>query len=92
MTLQQQLRPHMQHMVPLPSIYSPDFIAANQEERAANILLGESKMQHLEQVAPEWVAASSRAKVDVPELSGTRPSKSLGEERSHRASSSVSFQ
>ena len=49
-TLQEQLRPHMQHMTPLPSIYYPDFIAANQEERADNIILGESKMAHLEQI------------------------------------------
>ena len=49
-TLQEQLRPHMQHIVPLPSVYYPDFIAANQEERADNFLLGESKMAHLEQI------------------------------------------
>jgi len=49
-TLQQQLRPHMQHLTPLPSVYYPDFIAANQEERADNIILGESKMAHLEQI------------------------------------------
>jgi len=48
--LQEQLRPHMEHMVPLPSIYYPDFIAANQEERADNVLLGESKQAHLEQI------------------------------------------
>merc|ERR1719502_1404727 len=49
-TLQEQLRPHMQHMVPLPSVYYPDFIAANQEDRADNILLGEDKSAHLEQI------------------------------------------
>uniref|UniRef100_A0A7S2JEE2 inositol-3-phosphate synthase n=1 Tax=Haptolina brevifila TaxID=156173 RepID=A0A7S2JEE2_9EUKA len=48
--LQQQLRPHMENLVPLPSIYYPDFIAANQEERADNVLPGESKMAHLEQI------------------------------------------
>ena len=36
--LQRQLRPHMEAMRPLPSIYAPDFIAANQEERADNVL------------------------------------------------------
>merc|ERR1719252_320004 len=49
-TLQQQLRPHMEGLVPLPSIYYPDFIAANQEERADNVLPGEDKMAHLEQI------------------------------------------
>merc|ERR1719436_40281 len=32
-SLQEQLRPLMKDMVPLPSIYFPDFIAANQSER-----------------------------------------------------------
>ena len=48
--LQRQLRPHMEGIVPLPSIYYPDFIAANQSERADNVLLGESKAAHLEQI------------------------------------------
>jgi myo-inositol-1-phosphate synthase len=38
--LQRQLRPHMQGMVPLKSIYYPDFIAANQNERADHCLTG----------------------------------------------------
>jgi len=49
-TLQQKLRPLMQHMKPLPSVYYPDFIAANQEERADHILPGEDKQEHLEQI------------------------------------------
>jgi myo-inositol-1-phosphate synthase len=36
--LQEKLRPHLEALVPLPSIYFPDFIAANQGERADNIL------------------------------------------------------
>lgn len=39
-TLQEQLRPHMERLVPRPSVYLPEFIAANQEERADNILAG----------------------------------------------------
>lgn len=42
-TLQEQLRPHMRHMVPLPSIYYPDFIAANQTDRADNVIPGQDK-------------------------------------------------
>ena len=48
--LQEQLRPHMQHMVPLPSIYYPDFIAANQTDRADNVVPGQDKMAHLEHI------------------------------------------
>lgn len=34
--LQQKLKPYMETIKPLPSIYYPDFIAANQDERADN--------------------------------------------------------
>lgn len=47
-SLQEQLRPHMQHMVPMPSIYYPDFIAANQTERADNVIPGQDKKVRLE--------------------------------------------
>jgi len=46
--LQQQLEPHLSQLKPLPSIYYPDFIAANQEDRANNILAGQDKQEHLE--------------------------------------------
>lgn len=39
--LQDQLRPSLAEMKPRPSIYCPDFIAANQEDRANNVLTGE---------------------------------------------------
>lgn len=39
-SLQQQLRPFMEGLKPRPGIYSPEFIAANQEKRADNILMG----------------------------------------------------
>ncbi|XP_077416965.1 inositol-3-phosphate synthase 1-A-like isoform X2 [Vanacampus margaritifer] len=39
-SLQEQLRPYMVAMKPRPSIYIPDFIAANQESRADNVLGG----------------------------------------------------
>jgi myo-inositol-1-phosphate synthase len=47
--LQEKLRPHMKDMVPLPSIYFPDFIAANQSERADNVLSG-SKQEQMEHI------------------------------------------
>ncbi len=47
--LQKQLRPLMQDMVPLPGIFDPDFIAANQGSRANNIIKG-SKKEQMEKV------------------------------------------
>jgi myo-inositol-1-phosphate synthase len=47
--LQRQLAPHMEQMVPLPSIYIPSFIAANQSERANNIIEG-TKQQQMEKI------------------------------------------
>lgn len=38
--LQTQLYPYMSKLKPRPSIYIPDFIAANQKERADNLLTG----------------------------------------------------
>ncbi|ETW86153.1 hypothetical protein HETIRDRAFT_471495 [Heterobasidion irregulare TC 32-1] len=49
--LQRQVAPYMKDMgAPLPSIYYPDYIAANQAERADNVLPGEDKQAHLEHV------------------------------------------
>jgi len=45
--LQRQLKPHMEKLVPLPSVYCSDFIAANQGERADNIISG-TKQEQLE--------------------------------------------
>lgn len=39
-SLQEMLRPHMSQLKPRPSVYIPDFIAANQEHRANNVLTG----------------------------------------------------
>nr|XP_003706882.1 PREDICTED: inositol-3-phosphate synthase 1-B isoform X1 [Megachile rotundata]XP_012149183.1 PREDICTED: inositol-3-phosphate synthase 1-B isoform X1 [Megachile rotundata] len=47
--LQKQLIPHMMHMKPRKSIYYSDFIAANQEERANNLISG-TKFEHLERI------------------------------------------
>jgi len=41
--LQRQLAPYMKEIKPLPSIYIPDFIAANQKERANNVIHGTKK-------------------------------------------------
>eukprot|EP00730_Choanoeca_flexa_P009629 TRINITY_DN1270_c0_g1_i1.p1 TRINITY_DN1270_c0_g1~~TRINITY_DN1270_c0_g1_i1.p1 ORF type:complete len:525 (+),score=167.27 TRINITY_DN1270_c0_g1_i1:174-1748(+) len=48
--LRRQLSEHMRDLVPLKGIYYPDFIAANQADRADNILPGADKQQHLDQL------------------------------------------
>ncbi|KAJ7575588.1 hypothetical protein C8J56DRAFT_1017088 [Mycena floridula] len=49
--LQRQVAPHMALMgKPLPSIYYPDFIAANQEDRADNLIPGDDKQAHLDHI------------------------------------------
>ncbi|KAJ7629606.1 hypothetical protein B0H17DRAFT_1164280 [Mycena rosella] len=46
--LQRQVAPHMALLgKPLPSIYYPDFIAANQESRADDLIAGTDKQVHL---------------------------------------------
>ncbi|KAK4543713.1 hypothetical protein LTR36_005358 [Oleoguttula mirabilis] len=48
-TLKSLVRKEMVGMKPLPSIYYPDFIAANQEDRADNVLSGsQASMDHVE--------------------------------------------
>ncbi|KAJ3254722.1 Myo-inositol-1-phosphate synthase [Boothiomyces macroporosus] len=47
--LQKQLEKQMSALKPLPSIYYPDFIAANQNERADNLIHG-TKQEQLEKI------------------------------------------
>lgn len=47
--LQRQLRPAMEALRPLPSIFEPDWIAANQADRADNVITG-TKRERLEAV------------------------------------------
>ena len=46
--LQRQLRPKLEKLKPLPSIYYHDFIATNQRNRADNLIPGNNKKKHLE--------------------------------------------
>ncbi|CAF1154990.1 unnamed protein product [Adineta ricciae] len=48
--LQEKLKSAMSQLNPLPSIYYPDFIAANQEDRANNLIPKGSKQQDLEHI------------------------------------------
>lgn len=50
-TLKAMVGKEMKEMKPLPSIYYPDFIAANQEARADNLIPGsKASMAHVEQI------------------------------------------
>lgn len=48
--LQQQLYQEMNSLKPLPSIYYPDYIAGNQEDRADNVLPGNEKIKHMQKI------------------------------------------
>jgi myo-inositol-1-phosphate synthase len=68
-TLKALVRKEMAEMVPLPSIYYPDFIAANQEDRADNLIPGSKAcMAHVEKIRKDirdFKAANNLDKVIV---------------------------
>ncbi|KAM3230476.1 hypothetical protein ACQJBY_060949 [Aegilops geniculata] len=61
--LQKQLRPYMESIVPLPGIYDPDFIAANQGSRANNVIKG-TKKEQMEQIIKDIREFKEKNKVD----------------------------
>lgn len=61
--LQRQLHPMMVSMRPRPSIYFPDFIAANQADRADNVLTG-SKQEQMEQIRRDIRDFKARENLD----------------------------
>ncbi|ORX62269.1 Myo-inositol-1-phosphate synthase [Hesseltinella vesiculosa] len=66
--LQRQVRDEMAKITPLPSIYYPDFIAANQADRADNLIPGNDKRAHCDQIRKdirEFKAANGLDKVIV---------------------------
>lgn len=72
-TLKAQVKKEMGHMVPLPSIYYPDFIAANQEDRADNLIPGNKACTaHVEKIRQDirydrthHVSSMSRLTFDI---------------------------
>lgn len=48
--LQRQVGKYLEPIVPMPSVYYPDFIAANQGERANNVIEGDDKWAHVERI------------------------------------------
>mmetsp|Transcript_24964 Transcript_24964/g.60049 ORF Transcript_24964/g.60049 Transcript_24964/m.60049 type:complete len:517 (-) Transcript_24964:370-1920(-) len=63
-TLQKMLAPKMRGMTPLPAIYYPEFIAANQKDRADNVIPGTDKQKHLEQIRNDIRMFRHRNKLD----------------------------
>uniref|UniRef100_F7HQK3 Inositol-3-phosphate synthase 1 n=1 Tax=Callithrix jacchus TaxID=9483 RepID=F7HQK3_CALJA len=61
--LQEQLWPHMEALRPRPSVYIPEFIAANQSTRADNLIPG-SRAQQLEQIRKDIRDFRSSAGLD----------------------------
>jgi len=61
--LQRQLIPYMKDVKPLPSIYIPDFIAANQKDRANNVLSG-TKKEMMEKVRQDIRDFKEKNKLD----------------------------
>ncbi|KAG2298578.1 hypothetical protein Bca52824_035050 [Brassica carinata] len=61
--LQKQLRPYMEHMVPLPGIYDPDFIAANQGSHANSVTKG-TKKEQVDHIIKDMREFKEKNKVD----------------------------
>jgi len=61
--LQRQLYPLLVELKPRPSIYYPDFIAANQSDRADNVL-GGTKWEQLEQIRADIRDFKAKKQVD----------------------------
>ncbi|SGY62987.1 BQ5605_C007g04763 [Microbotryum silenes-dioicae] len=86
--LQRQLAPMMAELKPMPSIYYPTFINANQEERADNVLPGNNKAEHLAKIRSDirnfkannnldtvivlWTANTERYSELIPGINDTK--------------------
>jgi len=62
--LQRQLIPYMKDVKPLPSIYLPDFIAANQKDRADNVLTG-SKQEMMDKLRKDIKEFKAKNNLDT---------------------------
>ena len=70
--LQRQLVPDMKDLVPLPGIFDPDYIAANQDTRADNIIKG-SRSEQVQQVRQHIRQFKEEKQVDKVSLLLTPP-------------------
>lgn len=63
--LQEKLKDQMIDLKPLPSIYYPDFIAANQEDRADNLIPKGTKQQDLEHIRNDIRQFKTKNQLDL---------------------------
>jgi len=61
--LQHQLRPHLKDMKPMKACFDPNFVAANQEARADNLIEG-TKQECLEQIRKDIKSFKESNKLD----------------------------
>ena len=96
--LQRQIAPEMAKLVPLPSIYYPEYIAANQADRANNVLKG-SKRENLDQIRKDirdfkeanqldkvivlWTANTERFSEIIPGVNDKAPGLLAAIEKGH---------
>lgn len=85
--LQCKLEPFLEKIKPLPGVYYPEFIAANQNDRANHTLTGKDKFAHLEtlrrnirefkaqnkldKVVILWTANTEKMSKEIPNLNDT---------------------
>lgn len=97
--LQRQVQPLMAEIKPMASVYYPDFIASNQEERADNVIPGSDKKAHVEQLRKDirdfkaqnqldqvvvvWTANTERYSEIVPGVNDTADNLLRAVEQSH---------
>ena len=82
--LQRQLVPHMKDLHPLPGIYDPDFIAANQDTRATNLIKG-TRQEQMDAVRADIRSFKSANQVDKVIVLWTANTERFGEVRRHLA-------
>jgi myo-inositol-1-phosphate synthase len=82
--LQRQLYPDMQKLVPLPSLYFPDFIALNQADRATNVLEG-SKQEQMEKIRADIREFKERNKLETVIVMWTANTERFSEVAPHDA-------
>src|SRR5579862_1752967 len=62
--IQRQVAPYLKQYKPLPSIYYPHFIAANQSDRADNLIPGDNKWDHVQKIRQDMRDFKERNHLD----------------------------
>jgi myo-inositol-1-phosphate synthase len=65
--LQQKLYPYMKEIIPMPSVYDPDFVASDQAERANNVIKGDKQtaLEHIRNDIKNFKKVNSLDKIIV---------------------------